>query len=395
MAESVSESATVIYLDNAATSFPKPECVYAAADHCLRRSGVFGRGTHSAADNAGRMVADCRQRLAELLNVSSADRLALTFNCTDGLHLLLHGILRPDDHVIISELDHNSVLRPIHHLMRTIGLQVTTVAFDPVSGVIDLTQLERELKQLPVRLVVLNHASNVTGVIQPVQEVARLVHDAGALLLLDAAQTAGHISLDVQDLGVDLLASAGHKGLLGPLGTGLVYVRPGLDDELSPVRCGGTGTVSESLEQPAVMPAKLESGNLNLPGIAGLNAAIGWLLERTPNSIHESANHLNEQLRGGLSALSGVTLYPGRTSASNVGIVSLAIRGYDSREAALILDQSFGIQCRAGLHCAPLVHRRLNTNASGGTIRFSPGPFTTIEEIQATIDAVAQIADSI
>lgn len=395
MSETFEVATNSIYLDNAATSFPKPNSVYAAVDCYMRRSGVaFGRGSHAAGDDAAQMVAVCRARLAKLLNAESSSRIAFTFNCTDGLNLLLRGILRRGDRVVTTDLEHNSVLRPLNQLSREFDVDVVRVGFDPVTGVVDESAIVRELSASPVKLVVLNHASNVTGVIQPVKVIAEAAHAAGALVLLDAAQTAGHIPLDLQGLGVDLMATAGHKGLLGPLGTGVVYVREGLESQLDPIRCGGTGTLSEELSQPQGMPVKLESGNMNMPGLAGLNAASEWLMQQGISSISAHAQEHQRVLAAGLAAIDGVKVYCANDRTPNVGIVSFTIQGVDSREAATILDQSFGIQCRAGLHCAPLVHETLGTMSSGGTIRFSSGPFTTDGDASAAIEAVRQVASA-
>lgn len=384
-----------VYLDNAATSFPKPEPVYAAVDECMRRGGVaFGRGSHSAGDDVGQMVSVCRTRIARMLNAEASDRLAFTFNCTDGLNLLLRGVLRRGDRVITTDLEHNSVHRPLQQLAAELDISVVRVEFDADSGIVDAAAIARELATAPTKLVVLNHASNVTGIVQPAKAIVAAAHAAGALLLLDAAQTIGHVPVDLQDIGVDLMATAGHKGLLGPLGTGLVYVRDGLETELLPIRCGGTGTVSESIEQPTEMPTRLESGNMNTPGLAGLNAATEWLAQEGIHALHKKTAAITSDLRTGLAAVDGVTVYCPSEQSSNVGIVSFTINGVDSREAATILDQTFGIQCRAGFHCAPLVHETLGTKSRGGTIRFSPGPFTTTEEVAFGIDAVSQIAAS-
>jgi cysteine desulfurase family protein len=383
-----------IYLDNAATSFPKPECVYTAVDGWLRGSGsAFGRGSHAGTDDAVRMVAQCRQRLARLLDISSGDRLAFTFNCTDGLNLLLRGFLRERDRVVTTVLEHNSVLRPLEQLKQELSLDVVRVGMDLASGQTDLNLWRQELKRQPTQLVVINHASNVTGVVQPVVDMAQSARDAGACVLLDAAQTLGHLPFRVQELPIDFLAAAGHKGLLGPLGTGVVYVATGMEQRLRPVRSGGTGTDSDSLMQPAMMPTLLESGNLNLPGLAGLNAAAEWLRNISVDAIYHHSQQLRTQLLEGLTAVPRVTVVGADDpSSSNVGIVSFMIQGLDSRDAAAILDESFGIRCRAGLHCAPLVHREMKTAASGGTLRFSPGHFTTTDDIQLAVNAVHQIA---
>ena len=387
-----------VYLDNAATSFPKPDAVYDAVDAYLRHNGAaIGRGTHSASDAASRMVEQCRQRIARILDAESSDRIAFTFNCTDSLNLLLRGIINRGDRVVTTKLEHNSVLRPLHQLRNEADVDVVHVEFDRATGLVDVDEIASELQRRPTRLVVLNHASNVTGVVQPVAEVAEVTHQHGALLLLDAAQTVGHLPFSVRDLKVDVLAAAGHKGLLGPLGTGILYVRPGLEDKIRAVRSGGTGTSSESIDQPSTMPTKFESGNMNAPGLAGLNAATEWLLCEGIDKLHDQAAFQTTRLVAALANISGVTVFGhdnNATPASNTGIVSFTIVNLDSREAATILEQSFNVHCRAGLHCAPLVHNVLGTRESGGTLRFSVGPFTRDDQIDSAITAVQQIAAS-
>lgn len=395
MPETVNTANQTTYLDNAATSFPKPEAVYREVDTWMRRGGIaFGRGSHSAGNDAANMVAVCRTRLAQLLNAESSDRIAFTFNCTDGLNLLLRGILREGDRVVTTDLEHNSVLRPLRQLQDELKLDIVRVGFDPVSGIVNEAALKDELSKASTRLVVLNHASNVTGVIQPAESIAAAAHAAGALFLLDAAQTIGHLPVDLQKIGADLMATAGHKGLLGPLGTGLIYVREGLDKTLRPIRCGGTGTVSEQLSQPETMPTRMESGNMNMPGLAGLGASVHWLLQHDIAAMHADVTARVVDLHASLSAIKGIQTFGNPAATANAGIVTFTLNDVDSHEVATILDQSFGIQCRSGLHCAPLVHETLGTLGSGGTVRFSPGPFTTDEDLSAAIEGVKQIASA-
>ena len=389
------ESGDTIYLDNAATSFPKPDCVYVAADTYMREMGAaFGRGSHGGTSDAARLVAQCRQRLARILDAESGDRVAFTFNCTDGLNLLLRGVLRSGDRVVTSTLEHNSVLRPLQQLQSELELDLVHVDFDAETGLLDAEAFAHELFSKQTRLAVLNHASNVTGVVQPVEVISAAAHESGALLMLDAAQTVGHIPFSVRDLNVDMLASAGHKGLLGPLGTGMVYIRDGLEGEVLPIRCGGTGTDSESLVQPALMPTKFESGNLNMPGLAGLNAAAEWILLQSVDRLHSQISQRATQLSEALTKISGVRVFCA-AAAQNVGIVSFTLNGMDSQDVAAVLDQSFQIRCRAGLHCAPLVHKTLDTIAAGGTVRLSPGPFTDQVDVEKAVAAVTQLAASL
>jgi cysteine desulfurase / selenocysteine lyase len=381
-----------MYLDNAATSFPKPDVVCDAVDHWMRQgAAAAGRGSHRGTDDAARVIEQCRMGLARLLGASSASQMVFTSNCTDSLNTVLQGFVRPGDRVIASTLDHNSVLRPLKAMEATRGMVLDLVDFDPATGLLRTDELERLLTGPPVRLVVLNHASNVTGVVQPIADLSRSAHNAGAAVLVDAAQTAGHLPLNVRELDIDFLAAAGHKGLHGPLGTGLLWIRPGLEHELTPLRYGGTGTSSESLEQPGEMPARFESGNLNLPGIAGLNAAIEWIVARGVAEIGRQTDAVVRQLIGGLSGIRGVTLHTPAAGSDLCGPISFNVDGMDCRDVALILDQSFDIRCRSGLHCAPLAHQSLGTFTRGGTVRFSPGVFTTEAEISTAIAAVSEI----
>ena len=379
-----------MYIDNAATSFPKPECVYAAVNDWLRSGMAAGRGSHQGTDNTGRMIDLGRSRLAQLLGLSSPSRVIYTLNCSDSLNIVLQGYLNKGDRVVASTLDHNSVLRPLQ-AMKQRGIEVELADFDPVSGLIDVEQFSRLVSSHPTRLVVLTHASNVTGTLQPIQELIRIAHTAGAAVLLDAAQTAGHIPISMQNMGIEFLATAGHKGLLGPLGTGVLCLGAEQEKSLRPLRYGGTGTSSELLEQPFEMPSRYESGNANVPGIAGLCAGAGWILKESVDGIHQRIQILTRSLINGLQEIVGVELLS-PTQSENVGIVTFNIKNQDCREVAMILDQSFQIQCRAGLHCAPLAHRTLGTYNNGGAVRLSPGVFTSAEEIQTAIEAVHAIA---
>ena len=379
-----------MYIDNAATSFPKPECVYTAVNDWLRNGTAAGRGSHLGTDETGRMIDLGRSRLAQLLGLSSPSRIIYTLNCTDSLNLVLQGFLNAGDYVVASRIDHNSVLRPLQELKQR-GVTVDLADFDPASGLIDVEQFTRLVSSHPTRLVVITHASNVTGTIQPIQDLIPIAHKAGAAVLLDAAQTAGHIPISMQEMGIEFLATAGHKGLLGPLGTGILCVGDGLENSLRPLRYGGTGTSSELLEQPLEMPSRYESGNANVPGIAGLSAGAEWIIQESVENIHEKIQALTLRLMEGLQEIPGVALLSPKHSR-NVGIVTFNIHDQDCREVAMILDQSFQIQCRAGLHCAPLAHRTLGTFEKGGAVRLSPGVFTTGDEIQSAIEAVRVIA---
>ena len=388
--KAVLQQVVEMYLDNAATSFPKPECVYTAVNDWLRNGMAAGRGSHQATDDTSRMIDLGRSRLAQLLGLSSPSRVIYTLNCTDSLNIVLQGYLNAGDRVVASMMDHNSVLRPLQ-AMKQHDVEVELADFDPVSGLIDVEHFSRLISSRPTRLAVITHASNVTGSVQPIRELIQIAHHAGAAVLLDAAQTAGHIPISMQEMGVEFLATAGHKGLLGPLGTGVLCLGTDQQESLRPLRYGGTGTSSELLEQPLEMPSRYESGNANVPGIAGLLAGAGWILRESAESIHQRIQTSTESLMNGLREIPGVELLSPMQS-ENVGIVTFNIQNQDCREVAMILDQSFQIQCRAGLHCAPLAHKTLRTFDRGGAVRFSPGVFTTAEEIQAVIEAVHAIA---
>ncbi|MEZ6034315.1 MAG: aminotransferase class V-fold PLP-dependent enzyme [Planctomycetaceae bacterium] len=383
-----------MYFDNAATSFPKPDCVCDAVDHWMRGGAASaGRGTHRQAEVASQLIDECRRQLATLLGVTTPAQIVFTLNCTDSLNTVLQGLLKPGDAVVATALDHNSVLRPLEALRNRSGVHVETVPFDPVTGLIDQQRFSDVLASGDFRLVVLNHASNVTGRVQPVAELARIAHANGVFVLLDAAQTAGHWPLNMTELDVDFLAAAGHKGLLGPLGTGILCIRRGLETKLQPLRFGGTGTSSESLTQPDHMPARFESGNLNLPGIAGLHAATKWILTEGVEKLQTHIHTATTRLLNELGQIENVHILRPCLESDNCGIVSFNIQGMDCHDVAMVLDQSFDIQVRAGLHCAPLLHELLQTADHHGAVRLSPGVFTTDIEISNILNAVREIAN--
>ncbi|MEK6233748.1 MAG: aminotransferase class V-fold PLP-dependent enzyme, partial [Planctomycetales bacterium] len=310
----------------------------------------------------------------------------------DSLNLALHGLLRQGDHVVTTVVEHNSILRPLRALEQQGIVTVDRVACD-ARGIVDPQRI-REAAKPGTRLIAMLHASNVTGAVQPVAEAAAIARETGALFLLDAAQTAGHMPLNVAELPVDLLAASGHKGLLGPLGVGILYVRPGVEESLASVRQGGTGSESENDSQPDALPDKYESGNLNVPGILGLGAGVEWLLQQGVETIHARGQQLIDRLITDLRGISGATLYGPQDAAAQIGVVSLNITNYDPREAATLLDAACRIQARAGLHCAPLMHQALGTLDQGGTIRFSVGAMNTESDVVAAANAVREIARS-
>lgn len=379
-----------VYLDNAATSWPKPVEVYDAVDDYQRELGAAaGRGSYREGAIVDDKIRRTRQALARLLGGVEPKQIALAFNGTDALNLALHGLLRPGDHVVTTVVEHNSVLRPLRFLMSR-GVRVTHVPCN-AAGVVAPEAIARAL-ETDSRLVAITHASNVTGAIQPIGPIAEVARKHGALILVDAAQALGHLTTNYRELGVDLVAAPGHKGLMGPLGTGLLYLRPGLEQEVRPLRQGGTGTSSDHDVQPDSLPEKYESGNHNVPGLIGLGVALEWLERRGPSVVRQHEIELTERLRAGLQAIPSVVLYGPTAAADRVGVVSFNLDGYNPQELATLLDSAYRIQVRAGLHCAPLTHRALGTLQTGGTVRMSVGAFTTEAEIDRAVEAVAEIA---
>lgn len=364
--------------------------MYAAVDHYQRELGAaVGRGATTAATEVGRLVAQARRQAARLLGVGSPERVIFAFNGTDALNLAIHGLVRPGDHVATTAAEHNSVLRPLRFEQARHGVKVDVANVDR-EGRIDVDHF-RSLLTSSTRLVAIQHASNVTGVIQPIEPLITSAKAVGAKVLVDAAQTAGHLPVEFDSWGIDLLACSGHKGLLGPLGTGLLCIADGIASDLQPIRQGGTGSQSELDLQPESLPDRYESGNHNAPGLVGLGTALDWIESRTLASLRSHELTLTQQLLDGLAAIEAVTLFGPRDAASRVGVVSLQVAGYDAQDVATILDESFGIEVRVGLHCAPLIHAAIGSNSGGGTVRASVGPFSNPEDVAELIDAIKDL----
>ena len=378
----------MIYLDNAATSWPKPEEVYQAADEALRQGGNPGRSGHKMSIAAGRTVEETRMLLARLFAIPKPESIAFTLNATDALNLALKGILKKGDHVITSSMEHNSVTRPLETLKLS-GVEVTKVALSPYSGV-DMREVKAAIKE-NTRLMVFSHVSNVTGTVNSIADIGGLCREYGILFLVDAAQSAGVIPIDVEKMKIDLLAFPGHKSLLGPVGTGGLFIREGLS--LKPIREGGTGSFSELLLQPEKIPDRYESGTLNTSGIAGLAAGVRFLLEQGVETLQKKEASLTNRLLEGISQISGITVFGPPPGKMRSGVVSLLINGVEPAQTAIILDNVFNIAVRAGLHCAPDTHRMLGTLGTGGTVRFSIGAFNTEKEIDLCLEALRSIAE--
>ena len=378
---------TVIYLDNAATSWPKPESVYQTMDEFLRRKGGNpGRGGHSMAAAAKETVEETRMLLARLINAPEMNRVIFALNCTDALNLGLKGLLRPGDHVITSCIGHNSLVRPMRKLEKQ-GVRITRLPPLVETGVVSAKDIEEAITE-NTKLVVLTHASNVTGVIQPVADYGAIARRHNLVFMVDAAQTAGNYPIDVEASNIDLLAFSGHKGLLGPPGTGVLYVGHRVD--LDSLREGGTGSYSEQEEQPVTLPDRYESGTLNSVGISGLGAGLKYIFKEGLERIRTHEQYLIDRLIDGLSNIPGLILYTARDRSKQAPVISCNIQRYEPGEVGTILDQAFDIKVRTGLHCAPAAHRTLGTYPLG-TIRLSPGYFNTEEEIALTLQAVKKI----
>lgn len=376
-----------IYLDNAATSWPKPEAVYSAVDHCLRNLGASaGRSAYSGAVEAQRIVANARASCAKVLGIRNPSRLVFTSNGTAALNLAIHGFLQPGDQVVTTVCEHNSVLRPLRLQASRNGVHVNYAECDEAGYV--SPKAIAALITADTRLVVVTHASNVTGAIQPIEAIAAECHQRNVPLLVDGAQTAGCLPVDLEASEIDLFACGGHKGMLGPLGTGLLYIRPGLDAELQPLSQGGTGTDSFEDVQPDSMPERYESGNLNVPALAGLGAAAEFLEKHAVAAIHNHSMQHCSRILAELDTMAGIRCFGPRGPQNRVAVVSFQASGYDPQELAMAWEATGGVEVRAGLHCAPRMHRALGTLDSGGLVRVSPGLHTSVEEIDSAMESL-------
>jgi cysteine desulfurase family protein len=385
----MNESKARIYLDHAATSWPKSDAMLQAMNRFARECGAAaGRGGYKSAAVADQVVATTRKSIATLINAESSQCISLHSNGTAALNAAIHGVLRGGDHVVTTAAEHNSVLRPLHHLQASGAISLTVVPTDD-QGAVDPTIILDAVRS-ETRLVTLTHASNVTGYVQSIAEVGCGLREQAAIFLCDAAQTFGMLPIDARRAGIDLLAAPGHKGSGGPLGTGFLYASPTVHEHLTPMVQGGTGSQSESLAMPTEMPGKLEAGNLNTPALAGWNVALEELLRVGVKSRTRTMSALADQLHLGLANIEGIRLF-GRSRS--LPIASIAIEGYSVTDAALILDAEFGIETRAGMHCAALIHPFLGSGAEG-TLRISGGHGTTKSDIDALTAAIKIICDN-
>ena len=377
----------MIYLDNAATTLQKPSVVGEAVLHAMQSMGNSSRGTHAGALDASRTIYGARVRLAQFFGCPRPDHVIFTANVTEALNMALFGLLKKGDHVIATDLEHNSVLRPLYRLQEERGTAVDFVPADRL-GRIEYADFER-LMQPETRLIVCTHASNLTGDLVDLAKVSQIAHRHGALLLADAAQTAGTQAIDMEAMGIDVLCFTGHKGLMGPQGTGGMCIREGV--EIAPFKVGGTGVQTYSHRQPEQYPARLEAGTLNGHGIAGLAAAVEYIQEVGIEAIRCKEEELTRRFYEGVRQIPGVKVY-GDFSGEHAAIVSLNIRDIDSGEVSDVLSEEYGIATRPGGHCAPRLHEALGTKEQGA-VRFSFSWFNTGEEIDAAIRAVRTLAE--
>lgn len=378
----------LIFLDNGATSFPKPEEVYTYMDHFYRNFGVNpGRSGYDLCMEAGLVVEDTRKLLSEFFHGTDPNRLCFGYNSTDALNLIISGLLKPGDHAVSTALEHNSVLRPLYHLMRD-GVEVDFVPFDG-AGFVDPGEIRKRFRP-NTRLVVVNHASNVIGTVQPVAAIGRLCREAGVLFAIDASQSAGKVPIDMEAQSIDVVAFTGHKSLLGPTGIGGLCVREGV--EIRHTRAGGTGVRSAVKAHLDEYPYRLEYGTPNVMGIAGLKAGVTWVKGRGIEAIHREEMRLARLLLDGLKAIPRVVTYCLDSLDEHIAVLAFNVEGMEAADVGTMLDVDFGIACRTGLHCAPLVHERLGTDKIHGAVRFGIGPFNTEEHVRAAVDAVGRIA---
>ena len=371
----------MIYLDNAATTFPKPRKVVAEMTHCLTHYCANpGRSGHDMASKMASRIYEARESIASFFNIQDPLRIIFTSNATESLNLAIKGLLKPGDHVVTTAMEHNSVLRPLKELQ---GIRVTVI---PASSEGFISAKDIEAAIMPsTKLVICTHSSNVTGTILPIKEFGALCRKKKVLFMTDASQSAGILPIDVQENCIDILACPGHKSLFGPPGTGLLYVRPGI--ELIPLKCGGTGTDSANLNQPRYFPEGYEAGTVNGPGIIGLREGIRFIENLGLNTIHQWESHLIDMLSDSMNNLAKIQVYGPSCSSEKTAILSFNIKGMDCETAAYELNHRFGIAVRAGYHCAPLAHKAIGTYGKGA-VRISPGIFTTEEDIRRTIEAI-------
>lgn len=380
----------MIYLDNAATTYPKPEVVYEAVLNQMKNFGANpGRSGHKLAIEAGRSIFNARELVSKLFNINNPMQIIFTSNATEALNLAIKGVLSPGDHVITTSMEHNSVMRPIKTMERA-GVENTIVQCNE-NGILDPLEVKKAIKD-NTKLIVMTHASNVTGTLLPIEEVGKIAKEENILFLVDAAQTAGVYRIDVDKFNIDLLALPGHKGLYGPQGTGILYIREGLN--VMHFKEGGTGSKSEELTQPEIIPDRYESGTPNTPGVAGLAKGVEFLMETGIDNIRRHEEELTQHFIDGLKVIPQVKIYGPQDATKQAAVVSINIGEEDSSEIGYILDKVFNIAVRPGLHCSPMAHKTVGSFEQG-TVRFSMGYFNKKDDIDAAIIAIKSIVEQI
>jgi len=382
----------LIYLDNAATSWPKPDKVYKFMIDFYKECGVNpGRSGFDKAIEAGNILENLRARLTRFFggDEDTPKRLCFGYNATDALNIIIQGILNSGDHVVTTNVEHNSVIRPINHLVRDNGVRATFVPFDK-NGFVDPDDIAKEIKS-NTRLVIVNHGSNVLGTVQPVKEIGKICKENGILFAIDASQTAGMVPINMKEMNVDVLAFTGHKSLMGSTGIGGLCVRK--DVEIKSVRSGGTGVRSAYPYHLDEYPYRLEYGTPNMVGIASLWAGQEWMDDRGLENIYAHEMRLAKKLVAGLKEIEGVTVYCCDSMENHLATVTMNVDGYEAGDVGTMLDVEFNIATRTGLHCAPLVHQQLDLIKIHGGVRFAVGPFNTEAHIDRAIEGITEIAE--
>lgn len=377
----------MIYFDNAATSLQKPEAVIEAVAEAMKSLGNASRGAHSAALGSNRMVYETRELLAELFHIDDPSRIAFTMNATESLNIAIAGIFRPEDHVITTVMEHNSVLRPLYRMEES-GTELSFLQADK-KGSISYEELENAIRS-NTRAVICTHASNLTGNVLDLEKIGEICKKHRLLFLVDASQTAGIIPIDVQKMKISVLCFTGHKGLLGPQGTGGIYVAPEIN--IRPLVVGGSGVQSYLKTQPDEMPARLEAGTLNAHGIAGLHAAVSYIIEKGVEQIYQEEHEKTDYFYRMIRSIPDIHIYGDPEAELHAPIIALNIGDYDSAQVADELMETYGIATRAGAHCAPLMHQALGTQKQG-VVRFSFSQFNTRKELDAGIQALRELAE--
>jgi len=382
---------TLIYLDNSATSFPKPEVVYDFMNSFYRTHGVSpGRSGFDAALEAEEIVMNTRKMLTDFFHAGGdPNRLTFSYNASDSLNMIIQGLMEKGDHVITTMLEHNSVLRPLHHMHINGVIDISSIPFDE-HGYVHPDEIKRALRP-NTRMVVVNHCSNVIGTIQAVAEIGKICKQAGVILVVDTTQSAGTVPIDMEAMGIDVVVFTGHKCLMGPTGIGGSYVRENVP--IKSTRFGGTGVRSAQLTHLEEFPYRLECGTLNLVGVAGLHAGVKWVMENGMADLHAREMMLWDKLRKGIQKIENVITYCAESIENHNAVLSFNIRNFEAGDVGTLLDVDYNIACRTGLQCAPQVHVLLGTDKIHGTVRFSVGPFNTEEHIDKAIEAVREIAE--